>query len=318
MVKVSTNFLSRGNVSNLYTVIQRPGAVAATHSGSFHADDVLAAATLRLINESLPILRTRHQEELDAADILFDVGRVFDPAACRFDHHQPEYGEVRENGIPYSSFGQIWREVGAELCGSALAASRVDRWLVQGVDALDCGVSLNKASQSASVMSISTVIAGFNPGWQENTSNEARYEAFERALALATAVLQNTIRDAVGAEQACAVVAQGSLLEGGKLLILDRDVPWKETVMGSHRYDSLLYVIAPDTQTKWHVNTVPDATGGFSNRKALPQEWAGLDGGALDEIVGLKGCVFCHRGRFVAGHRTKEGALEMARRALLA
>ncbi|MHB9102314.1 MAG: MYG1 family protein, partial [Sulfuricella sp.] len=92
-------------MSNLYTTLQRPGAVAATHSGSFHADDVLAAATLRLVNPALPILRTRDQEQLDAADIIFDVGRVFDSAACRFDHHQLEYKEARENGLPYSSFG---------------------------------------------------------------------------------------------------------------------------------------------------------------------------------------------------------------------
>jgi uncharacterized UPF0160 family protein len=135
---------------------------------------------------------------------------------------------------------------------------------------------------------------------------------------LATVVLKNIIRDAVGAEHASVVVTQGSLLDDGKLLVLDRDVPWKETVMGSRRYDGLLYVIAPDTQTKWHVNTVPDVTGNFSNRKALPQGWAGLDGEALDEVVGMKDCIFCHRGRFVAGHKTKEGALEMARLALRA
>ena len=101
------NHNQRGNVSNLYTIIQRPGAVAATHSGSFHADDVLAAAALRLVNPSLPILRTRDQAQLDAADILFDVGRVFDAATCRFDHHQLEYQEARDNGIPFSSLSSF-------------------------------------------------------------------------------------------------------------------------------------------------------------------------------------------------------------------
>ena len=67
-------------MSNLYTILQLPGVIAATHSGSFHADDVLAAATLRRVNPALPILRTRDQEQLNAADILFDVGRIFDSA----------------------------------------------------------------------------------------------------------------------------------------------------------------------------------------------------------------------------------------------
>lgn len=303
-------------MSNLYTLLQRPGVVAATHSGSFHADEVLASAALRLVNPSLPILRTRDQEQLDAADIIFDVGRVFDPATFRFDHHQLEYKEARENGIPFSSFGLVWRELGAELCGSSPAALRVDRWLVQGVDAVDCGVTLCKETMPVTMMSISSVIGGFNPGWQDITSTEARNEAFERAISLAKSVLENTIRDAIGFEKARAMVAQGTLLEAGRVLLLDHDVPWKETVFGASKYDQVLYVISPDAQAKWHINTVPDYPGSFNNRKSLPLTWAGLDGEELDKVIGFKGGIFCHRARFVAGHTTKDGALEMARLAL--
>ncbi|MHB0984644.1 MAG: MYG1 family protein [Sulfuricella sp.] len=306
----------RDNVSNLSSVLQRSDAVAATHSGSFHADDVLAAATLRLANPSLPILRTRDQEQLNAADIVFDVGRVFDPATCRFDHHQLEYKEARDNGIPYSSFGLIWRELGAQLCESAAAAARIDRWLVQGVDAMDCGITLSRETLPVTLMSISTVIGGFNPGWQDVTSAETRNEAFERAVSLAIAVLQNTIRDANGFEKARAAVAQGVLLEAGRLLVLEHDVPWKEAVLGSPEYERVLYVISPDAQGRWHVSTVPDHAGSFGNRKPLPSAWAGLDGEELDAVIGMKGCVFCHRGRFVAGHKTKDGAMEMARLAI--
>ena len=78
-------------MSDLHSVLQRPGVVAATHSGTFHADDVLAAAALRLAKPSVTILRSRDMDQLNAADILFDVGRVFNPASCRFDPHQLEY-----------------------------------------------------------------------------------------------------------------------------------------------------------------------------------------------------------------------------------
>ncbi|MGE5027991.1 MAG: MYG1 family protein, partial [Betaproteobacteria bacterium] len=87
-------------------------------------------------------------------------------------------------------------------------------------------------------------------------------------------------------------------------------------VLGSAEYERTLYVVSPDSQTKWHVTAVPDRAGSFSNRKSLPAAWAGLDGEELDNVAGLEGCVFCHRGRFVAGHKTKDGALEMARLAL--
>lgn len=304
-------------VSNLHTILQRPGVVAATHSGSFHADDILAAAAMRLVNPALTIVRTREQAQLDAADILFDVGRVFDPATCRFDHHQLEYREARENGIPFSSFGLVWRELGAQLCGSAAAAFRIDRWLVQGVDAVDCGVTLSKESPAVNVMSISSALGSFNPGWQDDTSAQARLDAFERAVTWATAILQNTIREARASEAARAVVAQGEVQEAGRLLVLDSDVPWKEFVLGAPEFAQVLYVVSPDSQAKWHVNAVPDQAGSFNNRKSLPAAWAGLDGDQLDAVVGITGCVFCHRGRFVAGHRSKDGALKMAHLALL-
>ena len=83
-------------MTNLNAVLQRPDVVAATHSGSFHADDVLAAAAMRLAKPSVTILRSRDMDQLNAADILFDVGRVFDPATCRFDHHQLEYRSARK------------------------------------------------------------------------------------------------------------------------------------------------------------------------------------------------------------------------------
>jgi len=301
---------------DLHSVLQRPGVVAATHSGSFHADDVLAAAALRLAKPSVTILRSRDMNQLNAADILFDVGRVFNPATCRFDHHQLEYTEARENGIPYSSFGLVWRELGEKLCGSAAVANRVDISLVQGVDAVDCGVTLSKEVMPVKLMSVSAVLGSFNQGWQDLTSAEAINNAFEQAVGVAKAILENAIREANGFENAKAVVEQGELLEEGQLLVLEHGVPWKETVLESSKYDQLLYVIFPDAQAKWHLSCVPAKAGSFSNRKSLPAAWAGLDGEELDKVTGITGCVFCHRARFVGGHTTKEGAMEMARLAL--
>lgn len=304
-------------MSDLITMLQQPGVVAATHSGTFHADDVLAAAAMRLANPALTVLRSRDVQQLEAADILFDVGRVFNPSTCRFDHHQLEYAEARENGIPYSSFGLIWNQLGNLLCDSAAAANRVDIGLVQGVDAIDCGVTISKEIIPVKLMSISAVLGSFNPGWQEFPSNDVFNTAFEQAVSCAKVILQNAIREANGFEKAKAVVEQGTLLEDGRLLMLEYGAPWKETVLESSKYEKLLYVIFPDAQAKWHVSCVPDKAGNFSNRKSLPAAWAGLDGEELDKVTGIKGCVFCHRARFVGGHTTKEGAIEMVKLALL-
>lgn len=303
-------------MTNLNIILQRENVIAATHSGNFHADDVLAAAAMRLAKPSVTILRTRDMDQLNAADILFDVGRVFDPATCRFDHHQLEYSEARENGIPYSSFGLVWRELGVALCGSEAAAHRVDVSLVQGVDAIDCGVTLSKEPMPVKLMSISAILGSFNLGWQDATSTEAMNAAFERAVNVAKVVIENAMREANGLEKAKAIVENGELVEEGRLLILEHGVPWKETVVESSKYDRVLYVIYPDAQSKWHLCCVPDKAGSFSNRKSLPAAWAGLDGEELDKVTGIKGCVFCHRARFVGGHTTKAGVIEMAKQAL--
>jgi uncharacterized UPF0160 family protein len=303
-------------MSRLYTVLQQHDVVAATHSGNFHADDVLAAAAMRLTKPDISILRSRDMEQLNKADILFDVGRVFNPATCRFDHHQLEYSETRDNGIPYSSFGLVWRELGDKLCDSAASANRVDLSLVQGVDAIDCGVSFSKEAQPVKLMSISAVLGSFNQGWQDMASAEANNAAFDRAVIVAQSILENAIREANGFEKAKAVVEHGELMENGRLLLLQHGAPWKESVLESAKYNQLLYVIYPDAQAKWHLSCVPDKAGSFSNRKSLPAAWAGLDGEELDKVTGITGCVFCHRARFVGGHTTKAGVLEMARLAL--
>lgn len=303
-------------MSKLTAILQKPGVVAATHSGAFHADDVMAAAAMRLLQPALTIVRTRDQDEMNAADIQFDVGRMYDPELCRFDHHQLDYKEARDNGIPYSSFGLIWRELGTALCGSADAARRVDIALVQGVDAMDCGVTISKEIRPVRLMSISAVLGSFNPGWQDTTTPAAMTEAFEQAVTLAQTILQNVIREASGFEKAREIVEQGTLLEQGRLLLLSHGVPWKEAVFESAKYKQLLYVIFPDAQAKWHISCVPEAPGSFGNRKSLPAAWAGLDGEELDKVTGIEGCVFCHRARFVGAHKTREGAIEMVRLAL--
>ncbi len=64
---------------------------AATHDGTFHADEVFAIAALGMLGEPLEVVRTRKPDELSAADLRVDVGFKYDPAAGNFDHHQREF-----------------------------------------------------------------------------------------------------------------------------------------------------------------------------------------------------------------------------------
>src|ERR1700712_5644296 len=105
-----------------------------THSGSFHADEVFALATLRLAHGAIGIIRTRDAEALALCDLRVDVGRKYDPATGDFDHHQGDAGE-RANGIRYASFGLVWRELGSQVCGSEAIAEDLDNALVAPIDA---------------------------------------------------------------------------------------------------------------------------------------------------------------------------------------
>ncbi|XP_022700930.1 UPF0160 protein-like isoform X2 [Varroa jacobsoni] len=51
------------------------------------------------------------------------------------------------------------------------------------------------------------------------------------------------------------------------------------------------------------------------SRKALP--WKGKREDDLNQAVGIKGCIFVHNSGFIGGHQTLEGALIMAKKALL-
>src|SRR5262245_18170119 len=93
-----------------------------THDGSFHADDIFASAALTILfkkrGEKFEIVRTRDESVFPTGDYVYDVGSIYDEEKNRFDHHQPGGAGDRGDGIPYSSFGLIWKKHGLELAGS--------------------------------------------------------------------------------------------------------------------------------------------------------------------------------------------------------
>ena len=106
----------------------------ATHSGPFHADDVLAMALTRsFLDADATVERTRDPERLAQADLVFDVGAVFDPATHRFDHHQAAYEG------PLSSAGMVlsWLQDAGHL--PTELARHLDDGLVTYVDDVDNG-----------------------------------------------------------------------------------------------------------------------------------------------------------------------------------
>jgi len=86
-----------------------------THSGGFHADELLSSAVLTRLFPAAQLLRSRDQLWLTPGSdkIIYDVGGVYDVEAQVFDHHQRP-GPLRKDGHPFSSFGLIWAHYGQD------------------------------------------------------------------------------------------------------------------------------------------------------------------------------------------------------------
>ena len=288
----------------------------ATHSGSFHADDVFALATLSLLGEPIEIVRTRDADAMAACDVRVDVGFADDPATGDFDHHQRGGAGERPNGIRYASFGLVWREYGTRLTGGdAAVADRVDRSLVQAVDANDAGQAVvAPVFDGVRPMTVSGVIGALNPTWEEQLTPEEERRRFDEALALAERILEREIASAAAAQRAVTLVSDAIAgAEDPRLITLDRDVPWKEVVVTTA--PDALFMIYPKRQG-WGLEAVPRALGSFENRRDLPAAWAGLDGPELARLTGVEDALFCHAKRFLAVARTREGIEALAEQAL--
>ena len=178
-----------------------------THNGSFHADDLFAAATLALMLEQkgqrYEIIRTRAPEVLLKADYVFDVGGIYDPETNRFDHHQKGGAGARENGIPYSAFGLVWKHFGLNLVGGNQELfEKIDKETVIPFDAIDNGIDIVE-SKLGNVFPLSTgeVFLVHSPTWKEEKISidkvfKAQVEEAKKFLQRKIQVLQDDLEGA--------------------------------------------------------------------------------------------------------------------------
>jgi uncharacterized UPF0160 family protein len=313
----------------------------ATHSGTFHADDVFGVAVLAAVFPDHRIIRTRDPQEIAGADFVVDVGGEWDPARGRFDHHQRGFEGARVSvgsvGQPlraegYASAGLVWREFGqayvqqaAQGLGPALDAATVakiaqdvDATLVRYLDLVDNGA----ADVAPGVFGLSSQLSLLNTTWLEEKglANEAlaelQLERFREAMAFVDRSLRRFVLRSVGQVLAADTVRRAArLLDGRVLHLTDGGMPWTRIVVDE--MPDVLLVIYPETgRDQIQIRTVPAAHGSFDSRMDLPAAWAGLRDEQLAAVTGVPDAVFCHMNLFIAGARSLEGAMRMAALAL--
>jgi uncharacterized UPF0160 family protein len=283
----------------------------ATHSGKFHADDVFAVATLKIYSHgNLKVMRTRDQQTIEKADWVVDVGNVYNRKKNRFDHHQPKGAGKRKNGVPYASFGLVWKKYGKSLCGSKKVADYIDKKLVQQIDAKDNGFNVFKMSKDVYPYTISDAIAALNLAWDEKG---IKNKAFTNAVSIAQDVLQREIKLARAKQRARKYVLNSIKNTNDKrIVVLNRNYPWKEFIMP---YQEPLFVVYPDSNG-WVVAGVRKNLVSFKIRRSFPKSWTGKREKQFAKISGVKDAVFCHRNLFMAVAKSRKGAIQLAKIAL--
>lgn len=285
-----------------------------THDGTFHTDDVFACATLSLVftDREIEILRTRDEHDIARGDIVFDVGGVYDPANGRFDHHQKGGAGVRDNGIPYASFGLVWKEYGHMVAGSVENAAFIDEQLVQGIDGADTGAVDRVADKGVYVYSIIDTITAFRPTWEEDKS---LFDAFTEAVSFARMIIGRLVQHATSFKNAEHLLERAYQQAPDKQIIdIGIEYPGWYEVMA--RYPEPLFVVHQRTDGKWSVKAVRQNPAEFPVRKKLPASWLGLRDHELAQVSKVLDAVFCHNEGFIAVARTREGALALAKNAV--
>lgn len=280
-----------------------------THSGRFHADEVFSCAALSIFHDGdIEIVRSRDPKVWETGDILVDVGGEYD-GVKKFDHHQAGGAGSRDNGIPYSSFGLVWKQYGEKLSGSAEVAQSIDERLVQPIDAGDNGVETFSLVDETAPYLLQDAISIFGPTWNEKRTED---EGFFEVLEFAKKILERAIVREQGAEDGKRIVEAAYQQSADKrVVVLEGQYPWHQA-LASH--PEPLYVVVPDRGEtgNWKVEAVRDDPHSFQNRKSFPIPWGGKQNEELAAASGVADAVFCHNNRFVAAARSKEGALKLA------
>jgi len=316
-----------------------------THSGHFHADESLAVFMLRQLPEfaQAEVVRSRDLKVLDECDIVVDVGAKFDPEAKRFDHHQREFNETMKSlgfldfetklssaGLVYAYYGKA---VINAITGLDKTSPKMDivyhkmyEKFIEEYDGIDNGVNQYDGEPKYKISSlIGARVGSLNPRWNDEDKSEARENSqFRKAMEMIGAEFTGALNSLVKSWLPAFDIVSAAIdarTENGKLIMFESSgCPWKEHLFNieSKReiVGSIKYVVYRNKPTDWRIQCVPVSPTSFSNRLSLPEAWRGVRDAKLAEVCGVDGATFCHASGFIGGCATKEGVLEMAKKAL--
>ena len=290
-----------------------------THSGGFHADELLSSVILTRLFPDAAIVRSRSPEWITpAADrIIYDVGGIYDASARIFDHHQ-RGAPLRDDGQPFSSFGLVWKHYGVDyLTAIGVPSAHVesihksfDTKFVLPVDLLDNGALSPATAGPLADLTLPSLLETLKPVFDDKEPG-ADDRGFHAALSIARAIVEANIAQRASKLRAESMVLAAIAAAGeSRILELPMGMPFRPAIVKAGA-DHLLFVVHPRDKD-WCITGIRKAEDSFEQRADLPSAWAGLSNGDLEAVCGVEGASFCHNGRFIAAARSREAILAMA------
>ena len=313
----------RESVLGLNEKYTMPITYLVTHSGGFHADELLSSVILTRLYPKATLVRSRDGAWITpgAGKIIYDVGGAYDAEAMIFDHHQCQQ-PLRNDGQPYSSFGLIWHHFGRDYL-RALAVPEADieaihesfdKIFVLPVDLIDNGALEPSAAGPLSGLTLPVLLESLKPVF-DGAGADAEDAAFRAAQSIAQAFVEASVKRKAAKARAEALVTTAIAAAGmSPILELPMGMPFRTAIENSVA-DHLLFVIHP-RDDDWALSTIRKKADSFENRADLPIGWAGLTGAELEGACGVPGAKFCHNARFIAVATTREAILKMAKLAV--
>ncbi len=308
----------------------------ATHSGNFHADDVCATGVLKLFfklldpNIKLKIIRTTDQKKLDAATIVYDIGKIYDAKKLRFDHHQPEGAGARENGTKHAAIGLVWKHFGVSYCAlsqkgntgklpSKVEAVRVaeiiEQRFISHIDAMDNGqitfetifedtipLTIDNLFEmckgTVATTGISTTEVNKNFDTMFKFCVEMIYGILEIIRVYATTKVKNEKKGLFAYKKA----------KDKRIIVSDIFIPFNFGKMPEP-----LVTVYPDTRGGWSAKNVRKDEAIYEAKFHFPESWRGKSDEELEKETGVKGAKFCHNSGFLVVADTKEHVLALVK-----
>ena len=233
----------------------------------------------------------------------------------RFDHHQEGGAGNWENGVPYSSFGLVWKKFGLEITKDAEIYEGITKKLVLPIDSMDNGIDIYELKGEVEPYTIDNVRRTFLPYGEELKDADAYDKRFLEAVNFARRVLEREIFRATAKktdEQIVAEIYKNSAEK--RYVVLEREMSITKL---SEDNPGILFVVSPRFgSSNWGIRKIEKNRGSFEARKLFPESWAGKSGEEFEKVTGVKGAKFCHNGRWIAVAGSKDAALQLVEIAL--